>query len=313
MTDGDLDLSELRAESDSIDQAVQDLLIRRTEAVEQVSRAKRGAGVKLRPGREAQIMRALVGRHRGAFPKPELVRVWREILSTQLRLQGPFSVGVYGPEGESGFWRLARDQYGSYTPMNLLQSPWRVIEEVAKGTASVGILPVPRLDDEEPWWPHLTNQGQGQDGQGSLRIIAKLPFAPSSRANMPGGNGGALEALVIAALEPEPSGEDHSYLVVDMNRELTSGAMVEALSSAGLTGAPVARWHDRHPPERWLHLLHCESYLAPGDGMLGQLAEGLNLKPAQIIPIGDYAVPLAPAELSSREPAKLGSNAEKIA
>ena len=37
-----------------------------------------------RPGREAEIVRRLLRRHRGAFPRPVIVRLWRELLSARL-------------------------------------------------------------------------------------------------------------------------------------------------------------------------------------------------------------------------------------
>ncbi len=313
MTDGDMDLSDLRAEIDRIDEAVQDLLIRRTEVVGRISATKRGSAVKLRPGREARILRALVARHRGAFPKPELVRVWREILSTQLRLQGPFSVAVYGPEEETGYWPLARDQYGAYTPMSVHQSPWRVVEAVARGAASVGILPLPRLDDEDPWWRHLATQGIASGAETPPRIIVKLPFAPGRQASPPGADGLGLEALVIAPMGQDQSGDDQTYLVLDVDREMTTRTLRDGLQEVGIPASLVARWHDRHPPERWLHLLLSERYLAPDDAPLDLFAERLGIRPGQIIVIGGYAAPLGTAELADEIPADIHSNAEKIA
>ena len=302
MIDGDMDLGDLRAEIDRIDQDVQDLLIRRTEVVERVSAAKKDKALKLRPGREAQILRALLARHRGAFPKPELVRVWREILSTQLRLQGPFSVAVYAPEEEAGYWPLARNQYGAYTPMSGHQSPWLVVQAVASGAASVGILPEPRLDDEEPWWRHLAAQGIASGATQSPKIIAKLPFAPGGGT---GAGGLGLEALVIAPLEQENSGDDRSYLVLDLDRELTTQTLRDGLRDVGIAASLVARWHDQHPPERWLHLLLAECYLAPDEEKLDLLAERLGIVPGQVVQVGGYAAPI--------DPAKLNSNAEETA
>lgn len=313
MSDGDMDLSDLRVEIDRIDQAVQDLLIRRTEVVGHISAAKKGSAVKLRPGREAQILRALVARHHGAFPKPELVRVWREILSTQLRLQGPFSVAVYAPQDETGYWPLARDQYGAYTPMSLHQSSRRVVEAVARGTASVGILPLPRRDDVEPWWRHLAVQGMVSGTDTPPKIIAKLPFAPSAQASIPGADGWGLEALVIAPMGQDQSGDDQTYVVLDLDREMTTRTLLDGLRAVGIAASLVARWHDPHPPERWLHLLLSERYLAPDEAALDLFAERLGMMPGQIVVIGGYAAPLSTAELAAGIPTNVNSNAEKIA
>ena len=88
-------LEELRREIDAIDDQLHDLLMRRTEIVEGVTAAKQGDAIKIRPAREAKIVYRLLARHKGAFPKRELVRIWREIIVATLGAEGPFSAGVY--------------------------------------------------------------------------------------------------------------------------------------------------------------------------------------------------------------------------
>ena len=74
------DLAELRRRLDEIDDRMHDLLIERAEIVSMVAQSKRdGQLPAFQPGREAEIIRRLVGRHRGDFPVATLVRMWREI------------------------------------------------------------------------------------------------------------------------------------------------------------------------------------------------------------------------------------------
>ncbi len=72
-------LPALRAELDRIDDAIQDLLIRRAGVVEHVARSGKPAA--FRPGREASIIRRLLHRHQGSLPSVALVRIWRELLA----------------------------------------------------------------------------------------------------------------------------------------------------------------------------------------------------------------------------------------
>ena len=93
--------------------------MRRTEIVQEIAAVKEasnGATCHL-PGREAEVLRRLIRRHEGAFPKPALVRIWRELMSALIRLQGPFAVGVYAPDERLTYWDLARDHYGGLTPI----------------------------------------------------------------------------------------------------------------------------------------------------------------------------------------------------
>ena len=104
---------------------------RRAEIVGAVAASKReGKLPAFQPGREAQIIRRLAGRHHGAFPVATLVRMWREMLSATVRLQSPFAVAVFAPVESQGFWDLARDHYGSHTPMLAYRSIGQVIRAV---------------------------------------------------------------------------------------------------------------------------------------------------------------------------------------
>jgi chorismate mutase len=293
MNTGEDRLGQLRQEIDEIDAAIQDLLLRRTEIVEQVALTKKGDAVKLRPGREARILRRLVQRHRGRFPKPELVRIWREIMSAQLRLQGPFSVAVHAPEGESGYWQAARRQYGAYTPMTRHASPWRVIETVVRGDAVIGILPLPNLDDAEPWWRHLAVQTPPAGEASPPRIIARLPFVTAGTDREP-----EPDALVIAMMVAEESGADSTYLSLDLDRDASTRNVISALQTVGLSGAVIARWHDSHRPERWQQLLLAEGFLALDDVRLSRLAEQMEIAADRVVVLGAYAEPLGEAELA---------------
>ena len=138
-------LSELRRQIDEIDTALHDLIMRRTEVVQEIAAVKgrtNGAAFHL-PGREAEVIRRLVRRHKGPFPKPALVRIWREMISALIRLQGPFAVAVYAPDDRLAYWDLARDHYGALTPIVAHASTGQVVSAVTEGAAAIGVLPMP--------------------------------------------------------------------------------------------------------------------------------------------------------------------------
>src|ERR1700720_4772180 len=128
------DLAELRHRLDEIDDKVHDLLIERAEIISMVAASKRdGRPAAFQPAREAEIIRRLVGRHRGDFPVATLVRMWREMLAATVRLQSPFAVAVFAPADRPSFWDLARDHYGSNTPMSAFGTVDQVIRAGARG------------------------------------------------------------------------------------------------------------------------------------------------------------------------------------
>jgi chorismate mutase-like protein len=73
-------LADLRREIDRIDDALHDLIMRRAELTAGVAASKPGGSGTVRPAREAAILRRLVARHKGSFPRAIVARIWREII-----------------------------------------------------------------------------------------------------------------------------------------------------------------------------------------------------------------------------------------
>jgi len=59
-----------------------------------------------------------------------LVRMWREMLAATVGMQSNFAVAVYAPDAATGYWDLARDHFGSHTPMTAYHSIGQVIRAV---------------------------------------------------------------------------------------------------------------------------------------------------------------------------------------
>jgi len=107
-------LEALRAEINSLDDALHDLLMRRSEVVQRLSASQTKApGTVLRPGREAAILRRLLARHAGPLPRPALVRLWRELFASSVAQQGNVSVAL---PTDPAWARLAAEHFGVATP-----------------------------------------------------------------------------------------------------------------------------------------------------------------------------------------------------
>jgi chorismate mutase len=280
------DLSALRSEIDAIDAEMHALLRRRAGIAERIRGAKTDDSLKLRPGREANILRALIARHEGAFPKPQLVRIWREILSASLAMQGPFSMAVFANEAAHDIWDLARDHFGAGMKAQRFATARRVVEAVVSGAATIGIVPQPSLQDPENWWQHLVvGPNAGNDGR-PARIIAKLPFiAAEAGPNTP-------EAYVIARAEPEASGADRSVIAIDLAVDNSTDGLQRQLAAANLEGSILAHWQDELTPRRWVHLVEVAGFLTTGDGRLGRVRDVFGDQLNQAMVIGAFAEPL---------------------
>ena len=282
-------LDDLRRRIDEIDDRLHDLVIERAAAVEAVAALKRRGGVAvIQPGREALILRRLVARHKGRFPRPVLVRLWREIISGTIMMQGDFAVAVPVLEGKPDYCDLARDHYGSHTPMIAFHSVGEVLRALAEGRAAVGVLPMPAEGEGEPWWPLLA-----VGGAAAPRVIARLPFAGRGNARGEGG----LDALVIGHGETDPTGDDRSLIALETEAELSRARLIGALNGAGLAVTLFAL-HEPVGTGAW-SLVEIDDMVTPEDPRLVKALEPLGTRVARIAPLGCYAKPFAPAALGS--------------
>lgn len=267
-------LQDLRGEIDRIDSDLHAMIMQRAALVEEIRRVKaRDSITTVRPGREAEILRALFQRHDSPFPFAAVARIWREIIAGITRMEMPeYAVAVQVGGADTGLWDAARNQFGSATPMTAFATSREVLGEVAAGRATVGVLAYPREGDRDPWWTGLAVR----DG---LRVCYRLPFAPC-------GDSGA-DALAVGRILPEESGFDRSLLVIETREALSRAGVTGLAERAGIEGHPVASWQSG----LHLQLLDAEGFLAEDDARIGELARLNDV--AQVTVIGTYAAPMA--------------------
>ena len=211
MTGDEASLARTRRRIDAIDDSIHDLLMQRAATAAEIRRAK-GAGPVWRPAREAQVLRRLLARHEGTFPGSTVVRIWREIMSAMVRLQGDFRVAV--PDSHPACRDAAREYFGADAALSLRESPRTVLAAVRQAEAAVGVLPAPEDDEVSPWWTVLANMRKSRPA-----VCAALPFASSGNA-----------ALCVASAAPEESGDDRTLVAVpaDLGKEELEAAAAKA-------------------------------------------------------------------------------------
>ncbi len=283
-------LDDLRRRIDEIDDRLHDLIMERAEIVEAVAGAKaRGRVAALRPGREARILRRLVARHRGGFPRTVLVRLWRELISGAVMMQGGFAVAVSALEEMPDYWDLARDHFGSHIPMTAFHSLGEALRALTDGKVAVAVLPMPAEGEREPWWPLLARSGAA-----APRVLARLPFAGRGNAR---GDGG-LDALAVGHAEPDPTDADRSLIALELAGELSRARLIGALKDAGLAVTLFAA-HEPGGEGAW-HLVEIDDGVAEEDPRLAKALATLGDQIARVAHLGSYAKPIAPAALGQR-------------
>jgi chorismate mutase len=287
MTTSTSALDDLRRRIDQIDDQLHDLIMQRAEVVESVARAKKRGGIAtVRPGREATLLRRLIQRHRGRFPRPVLVRLWRELISGAVSLQGEFSVAVYAPGAMADYWDMARDHYGSHMPMLAFHSATEVLRALSEGRAAVGVLPMPAEGERAPWWPLLTASGAT-----APRIIARLPFA--GRGNARGEN---VDALVVGQAEFDSTGDDRSFLALEIEGDLSRARLIGALKEAGLAVTLITA-HSASGASAW-NLVEIDDLVTADDARLKKALTPLAERVTRVVHLGAYARPLTAAALA---------------
>lgn len=283
------DLAALRAELDRIDDALHDLLLRRAAVVEQVAATKPNGSSALRPGREAAIIRRLLARHGGSLPPQGVVRIWRELLAATTSMQGSFGVAVCEPGPGAPFTQVAREQFGALTPLRAHGSAAQAIADVSAGRAAVAVLPLP--NDTEPlreaWWTWLLHTDSPR-----IHIVGRLPFWSRRAEGAPD-----APAFVVAAVAPDPSGQDRSLIGLELDRDVSRARLATALAAASfeldgsvpggaIPGGVILR-RDADAPVA-LALVEVAGFVAEDDPRLARLAGAL--RPPVVL--GAYAAPI---------------------
>jgi hypothetical protein len=238
----------------------------------------------MRPAREAAILRRLTSRADGRFPKATLVRMWRELLAATTQAQSPFAVCVHVPAHQPELWDVARDHFGSVTPLRRADSPGHALRQLGAGAVQIAVLPLPAEADR--WWPALMD---GPSAAGSPRVVARLPFA--SVAPYPDDVGG----LALASLPQEACGDDATLVALETDGTVSRGRLRELL-------APLEpRWLacDDDPAAAVVrHLIELAGFLDAADGRLGLALAPVRDRLLRVVPLGCYPRPLTAAELA---------------
>jgi len=287
-TSEQLSLEELRQQIDAIDAELHEKIVKRIALIDQVAKVKQamdGNAHAIRPNREASILRVLADRHQGHLQIASVIRIWRELINGATALQGPFSVAVCAPERSVGYWDMARNHFGSSVPMTLHTSASVVLRMVDDDPGVIGLLPLPQNGEEEPWWPALASQMEYQTGP---RVIWRLPFFSS-----PTGRFEQLEALVVAKLMPEPSGQDVTLVAIETDQNVSQARIVEQLGQCDFIPQPLAVQELTQTGQR-LQLSELVGFVAPDDRRLQAFRENLGNDLSRVAILGIYPECLAP-------------------
>lgn len=164
-------LAEIRATIDRLDAEMHNCLVERGTAIGALIRVKGTSrpGAAFRPGREADMMRRLVGRHEGALPLWTVEHIWREIITTFTRMQAPFDVAYDAGTAPDAMRDAARFLFGFTVALHRHGDALSAINHVRESGTDLGLVALDQPPGAGAWWRALGRPS-------APRIMALSPF-----------------------------------------------------------------------------------------------------------------------------------------
>lgn len=228
-------LQQLRSEIDAVDDRILELLNQRASLVVEVGRLKAGQqGEFYVPSREREIYERLTAHNPGPFPNEALRGVFREIISASLALESPMKVAFFGPRAT--FTHLAAMQhFGLSAELVPQKSIPAVFEEVEKGQASFGVVPVENTT--EGMVSHTLDMFMESDLKINAEVLLEISHYLLSRT-------GRIEDVKKIYSHPQPIAQCRTWLADNLPNvpvvDVASTGVAAQIASEDYTAAAIA-------------------------------------------------------------------------
>jgi chorismate mutase len=227
------------------------LLMERGEIIDRLIavKARQGGGSAFRPGREAEMMRRIVERHRGLLPLDTVESIWRVIISTFTYVQANYSVHATIAAGDAAMrdralpFRLHRALSDASRRARRDRGRGALVRRSRHGRVDAGTA-------AGAWWSALADPA-------APKIIARLPFverptippAAGVRRLATAGRGRGRAIVVIWSLSLDrwsrglPAALGALGVEIIGNADATASALLASRVNArrGRRGGPASR------------------------------------------------------------------------
>mgnify|MGYP003705813099 FL=1 len=203
-------IENVRAEIDRVDNALLSLIADRLKLAASVREVK--AGVQLwRPSREDSHVRELAEDTEN-IPAALVSRIWAELMSASIALQGPMKLHIALEGGALDVWTLVRDRFGAAIPTISYPTASSALAAAYADDEGVAILPSP--GGMNTWWSSLGVSGAMPD----MHILAGLPRTGADCWPL---------AVAVSTASIQSSGSDQTLLISNKEMEIP-GAIIRA-------------------------------------------------------------------------------------
>jgi len=228
-------IEEIRISIDELDDRILDLLNQRASMVIAIGGLKKGERREFYvPSREREIYERLMGKNPGPFPNEALKSVFREIISASLALEEPMKVAFFGPKAT--FTHIAAmQQFGLSAELIPQKSIPAVFEEVEKGKAQYGVVPVE--NSTEGMVSHTLDMFMESDLKIISEVLLEVHHYLLSRT-------GRLEDIKKVYSHPQPIAQCREWLADNLPNvpvvDVASTAVAAQIVSEDYTAAAIA-------------------------------------------------------------------------
>jgi hypothetical protein len=136
---------------------------------------------------------------------------------------------------------------------------------------------MPTEEETTAWWAALMHRDEPR-----IYVVARLPFWAPRTEGAP-----QVEALVVAAVAPDPSSRDRSLIGVELPPETSRARLATLVAAAGFAPGTIILRRDQ-ASQTAQALVDVEGYVGDDDARLAALTE---LQRAPVV-LGAYAVPV---------------------
>jgi hypothetical protein len=225
------------------------------------------------------MIRRLLKRHRGPLPEATIIGIWRELVGAVSLLQTGLKVSV---SPENFCWDMAKNYFGSVLPMVRATNTMMAISSLRESDANFAVLPWPQDGEQTPWWPFLINQKEDR-----MRIVSALPYGTTVKQF----NTIQDRALIVSKTDFAPSGEDHSFLALEVAPSVSRARIVDVFKSVGLELLTLNTRTGAGTGGKSLHFIEVNNYVSEKDSQLGLIDEKFADSGARCVALGGYPVP----------------------
>ncbi len=248
----DSTLADIRDKIDNIDDQILALLKERIALVHEVGELKTthmDEGISfIRPGREATMLRRISNSFEDEVTRVAVAQIWRVIIASAINLEESTCISALSfPGNDESYW-LAREYFGSFTKMEKRPTVMEILNDVFKRQASVGVIPIWDNDSPRPWWSRMV------DEKNPPHIFATLPFVQKAKSER-------SPLMALGYVEPEPTGNDESYWVIETDEKVPFSEVRPILSNAGIEYKHCERCRVIKNPTIHHHLLRVKGFV----------------------------------------------------